>query len=64
MAEDMKLEDDIKTMVESDGYKEMMKHISEKFFSYNEDYFTMKLFEMGTASQHISEGYVKLASEA
>ena len=60
---DRKLEEDAKKMVKEEEYEAYMDHLSKEYFASNEDFYTHALFEMGSASQHIDEYYVKQYSD-
>lgn len=46
-------------ILRSQEYFDYKVFLSQTFFSWSEDFFTLKLYEMGTASQNIDEKYVE-----
>jgi hypothetical protein len=64
LEQDKKLDEEIDAMVSSEEYKAYMRFMSENFFAWSEDFFTLNLYEMGTASQFVDEHYVEKNAEA
>jgi hypothetical protein len=47
---DRQIDEDVAEMTKSEEYQEYQRFMSEDFFNWSEDFFTLGLYEMGTAS--------------
>lgn len=56
---DKNLDEKVNEMTESKEYQSYQRFLSEDYFNWSEDFFTLGLYEMGTASQNIDEHYVE-----
>ena len=49
------IDEEVKNMTKSEEYQDYQRFMSKDFFNWSEDFFTLGLYEMGTASQNIDE---------
>lgn len=56
---DKNLDEKVDEMTKSEEYQSYQRFLSEDYFNWSEDFFTLGLYEMGTASQNVDEHYVE-----